>query len=513
MKKILKENFAYISFCIIIMIVNLFYINNIFLNTEKLCNIGSILIAQIIVFILEIIFCTLIKVFIKKNFSLEKIFLMVAIPLGLIYLISIPMGENPDEYAHFSRVYEITQGKLITSLNENNDAGAEIPIEMVENAVNGKTENYSEILELIKKPNSNQTIFHGFYNTALYNFVSYLFIIIGVFFGKILNIPVILVGYIGRLFNLIAWITLMYFTIKITPFLKKFILFIALIPITIAEATAITADAFTFAMSSFYICYILHLIYTRKDKINWKDNLILTLSAIIISLCKIIYLPLCLLLLLIPNEKYDSKKKKYTTNIAIILASIIANLIWLKIASRFLVKLNPGVNSAEQLKFILSNPFNFLQVIFNSISYHIEEYTFSLFGRSVAGTGTTSVLYIFACICIFVSFILKQKETIPSYFFKVLTILVVLAITGLMFCSLYLQWTPVGKETIDGVQGRYFLPYIILIPLAFLKVNKKRENSNNSNLVIYENNNIDYIVCFMVFYNIYMLIEIFAKFL
>lgn len=517
MKKFVKENYVYAIFCIVLIIINMFYMNNIFPENDKLSNMSTIVIAQIIVFILELVFCVIIRILSKKKFKLENIFLILAIPLGILYLVGIPMGSNPDEYNHFSRVYEISRGQLITELNDNNDAGALAPIEIVENSLKTAETKYSDIIESIKTPNSGEKVFHGFYNTALYSFVSYLPIIIGVFIGRILNSPIVLTGYLGRICNLISWIVIMYFAIKKLPYFKEFLMFIALIPITIAEATAITADGFTFAMSCLFISYIFSLMYKKEEKISLKDNIILLSLTIIISLCKIVYLPLCLLLLLIPNEKYDSKKKKYITNIGIILISVIINLIWLKIASRFLVKLNPGVNSHDQLIYILSNPFRYLQILFNSLSSECEAYIFSMFGRSVAGTGATSTIYLFACICIFVNLILKTKENKSSYFEKLLVILIMIAITGLMFTSLYMQWTPVGNSKVDGVQGRYFLPYISLLPFAFfaIKPNKKEEVNEESNSMIIrkEKINIDYITVFMVLYNIYMYIEIFSKFI
>ena len=34
----------------------------------------------------------------------------------------------------------------------------------------------------------------------------------------------------------------------------------------------------------------------------------------------------------------------------------------------------------------------------------------------------------------------------------------------LILTSLYVQWTPFGLSKIDGVQGRYFIPILLLLP-------------------------------------------------
>ena len=47
----------------------------------------------------------------------------------------------------------------------------------------------------------------------------------------------------------------------------------------------------------------------------------------------------------------------------------------------------------------------------------------------------------------------------------VLIVLVVIVISGLIFCSLYVQWTYTESIEIQGIQGRYIIP---VLPLLFL---------------------------------------------
>ncbi len=39
----------------------------------------------------------------------------------------------------------------------------------------------------------------------------------------------------------------------------------------------------------------------------------------------------------------------------------------------------------------------------------------------------------------------------------------------LIHTSLFIQWTPVGVNFIDGMQGRYFTPFLCLLPFFFHK--------------------------------------------
>ena len=62
----------------------------------------------------------------------------------------------------------------------------------------------------------------------------------------------------------------------------------------------------------------------------------------------------------------------------------------------------------------------------------------------------------------------------------------ILAIIGLIFTSLYVQWTYVGNNSILGVQGRYFLPILPLIMLLIaskIKIKSLYEEKNVNKFV------------------------------
>ena len=39
--------------------------------------------------------------------------------------------------------------------------------------------------------------------------------------------------------------------------------------------------------------------------------------------------------------------------------------------------------------------------------------------------------------------------------------------TGLILLGMLFQWTPVGHVSVEGVQGRYFLPFLLILLTAF----------------------------------------------
>ena len=50
---------------------------------------------------------------------------------------------------------------------------------------------------------------------------------------------------------------------------------------------------------------------------------------------------------------------------------------------------------------------------------------------------------------------------------KLLSIFIVISIIIEIFTGIYLTYTPVKGEVIEGIQGRYFLPLLIILPVIF----------------------------------------------
>ena len=77
----------------------------------------------------------------------------------------------------------------------------------------------------------------------------------------------------------------------------------------------------------------------------------------------------------------------------------------------------------------------------------------------------------------------NNKDTVKKEF-KYLTSFILLSIFILIHLSLYIQWTEPYYPYILGIQGRYYLPTLLLVPLLLLKtgnkykVNKSEEKSN-----------------------------------
>ena len=421
----------------------------------------------------------------KKNIKVEKIFLVTIPVICLFYIIAMPTIKNHDELYHWYRSYEVSIGRFMEGIDGDN-LGTVMPQSVANIATDDWTSiTYGKVKEdlgmTLDKENTSQLYSE---TSAVYSFVQYIPQAIGIFITRLFTDKVLLIAYGGRIMNAVFSIALIYFAIKKIPFGKKILLALSFIPIAIEGFSSLSPDAMTISMAFFYIAYILSLAFAKKDHIiDGKKIVILTVLSVIMAMCKIVYLPLILLLFIIPKEKFKSEKK--IKDIIIVCAfAIILNLLWLMVAGIYLSHFREG-DSTIQVISILMHPVKYLQDCLYTLNLNGQKYIYSMFGGEL-GWGELVQLYSIVpyCLALIFVWITITDQTIKNKFKlyqKVWIGLTVLAIIGLIFKSLYVQWTTVGSDSIAGIQGRYFIPILPLIALLIgsqLKIKTEYSEEN-----------------------------------
>ncbi len=152
-----------------------------------------------------------------------------------------------------------------------------------------------------------ERVFYYFTNTALYSPVSYFPQAVSIFIlNKIGDFSGLVIFFMGRLGGFLFWLTLVYFSIKITPIFKWVLLMIALFPMTIYEGMSNCADSVSIACSFLFFSLIIDSI---KNGVTNKKLISIFLLSICLSLGKYIYFGLIpVFLLVILSNKTEWKK-------------------------------------------------------------------------------------------------------------------------------------------------------------------------------------------------------------
>lgn len=405
----------------------------------------------------------------------EKTFLILAFIFGILFTFAVPPFQVADEATHFARIYELSNFKFIGKKVENKASGDFMPKDVVymirylEGSIKYHPENKFRLAKLKnyvnRTPDLNNKIFVDFKNTVLYSPIVYLPQVTGMIVAKWIPAQPLLMIYLARLFSLFAFIALAYGAIKLTPIYKWGFALLSLMPMTLHQAASLSADAFCFGLSFFFIAFILHCALSKDEKIQNKQILLIILMSALLGLCKSIYCLMPLLFLAIPSAKFNSKKQYCGLFLGIMATTFWMNLMWSLIIHAIYLPIDPLVNPYKQLLYMLTQPQHYLiglgKTFVDFGKLHSFVGTLGWLDNPIPSWLAICYLVVLALTAIFENYKdtcvnLKQKIVIGSTF----TLTFILIQT-----FLYLSCTIPGADYILGVQGRYFIP---IAPLALI---------------------------------------------
>ncbi len=457
-----------------------------------------------ILFIFIIIIFSLIYYFINiKKIDIFNNFYKIAIPIFLLYIIFIPITAGHDEEYHLIKINEIVSGRVIPIINSNK-TGAYLPKDVDLNLNYYDNYKYRDYFNKFYYNYNSPLTFLSAGSIDVYSPVQYIPQTIGVFISKQISNNVIIAAYIGRLFNALTCILLLSCAFKIIPIGKKILFFFLFNPLAIECFTTLSGDGITICLGILLVSYIFKIM--KSDKITNKDIFILSLISCILALCKIIYIIMPFLILLIPKSKYENTSRLKCI-IYVIILPIILNLIWLLIASSISYGASPYSVPSKNLLFLLHNPFRFIKYFL----YSIETYGFKiiseffgnklLMGEIISNNTIVPIMMIIAFI-----YIIKDKNEKKILLSKsniiCISIILILLIIA-TFLSVYIFYIPYCDLSIWIVQGRYFFPEILIIYLLISSLIKQESKKYTNDLIFFT----------IVIVNIMSLMEIIVNYL
>ena len=415
---------------------------------------------------------------------IELAFLITALSIGILMIILIPL-ENPvtwDDETHFQRIYEQSFLSEVTWTKAAYD---------YENRLVPTANTIEEKEDVIKLLNSENDFTNPVQTKAKSNFIPYslrCYIPQSAMtaLSRGLNLSFNATQSMARLGGFLFYVLTIYAAISIAKFGKRIIAAIALMPTPLFIAANFSYDQVVtaFVILAFVVFTVEY--FDREHKISLKNTSIF-LAAMIIACCtKAVYVPLVLLLLLLPEEKFTSKKNMYWFRIGIL-------GVFLAIMATFVLPtvINPSstgdlrggdTSVAGQLHFILSDPLFYTKLLLTSIwdnlgAFFLGSSSYVNFAYLGVGQGNTG--YIATSVILLALFTDARKD--DKYIFKRSTKISIYIILFCLICliwtALYIAFTPVGSAEILGVQSRYYIP--LAVPLLFMLRSSKIETSIN----------------------------------
>lgn len=436
-------------------------------------NMKLMLILLLVLLNLVILFFTYKHLFVSR-LSLEKIALILVLGFGFAYMLTITALSPPDEWYHYKASYKLSN---LLMLDTSNDGNAQdfnfIDFDGHQNVSSG----YARIVNDIGKPRvteEKEDISRYLINND-YPIV-YLPQSMGILLGRLLQLNLIWIFYLGRLFNLICFSILIYFAVKIIPYFKTAVILIAMLPMTLQQAASYSYDAFINGTAILLVaCIVASCLETKKiEKFEYLRILIL---GILLAPAKIVYATLLLLAFLIPSSRFKSKRDYLIKIFALLFFAAIAIMVnkLPSLMTSFTQQANIRTDGETLYSFsyIINNPINTIQIFVNSLNQYGNFYINSCIGQYLSGLSLPiDINYVNMFIALLVLASIKRTEYIKrlNYKNKILILISIIIIIFLTMLSMFLGWTPINSQAIEGVQGRYFIP--IVLPILLLINNK-----------------------------------------
>lgn len=424
----------------------------------------------------------------------ELFFGMYAFGFGAILILFIgPKYNTWDEEIHFRNVYAIASDRGI----DWTDAAWEMyQKELPE--FNTKAEkamlkkDLDEKGEVFNHTEKRESMFLS------YSVRGYLPMATVFFVGKKLGLSFSNAYMFGKLGNLLLYVLMCMLAIRIVKYRKMIFAMVAMIPTVVYQGSVYTYDNMVFACILLGFALWINEVSLGEKEINVKRVLAMILLFLFGCFSKAVYIPIILILLMMPKEKFPSRKGKYIFRIGVI------SLFLLMLGTFVLPTLNSvatgdlafgadtrgGETSVVlQLISLLRHPVSavklFLKEIFAFDNFRNLGYAevdqinvINLMCLNFASLGTLKEKWglLLSALLVFTFFSVPEQEMegiIPGKV-KFKFGIILFMIVGLIWMALYLSFTVVGESGIDGVQARYYLP--ILTPLSYLTWNRRIKN-------------------------------------
>lgn len=328
--------------------------------------------------------------------------------------------------------------------------------------------------------------------------------------GRIIGLPFAYIYMLGRFGNLFFYCIVTFFAVRHMKVGKRIMGTIALMPTPLFLATVYSYDATVIACMLLGISYLLTEFINKEEFISYKNYAVFVGAMIIACSPKAVYIPLILLGIFLPNSKFKTKKEMYIMKGGILFVFFgMLSTFMLPVLTRSNIEgdLRGGATSVSgQLRYIFSNPVAYAKLLLKQIKDTFWDY---ILGSPVIGymghlkASTCTMLSTVLLVFVTITDRTKENTEILSAKIKIVVGVLVFATISLIWTALYLSYTPVAAQTIGGVQGRYYIPFLVFIFLIFNsdKFSNKMSVRRYNTLLLA----ISAIILFVTTYNTYII--------
>lgn len=405
----------------------------------------------------------------KNKHSLEKLFVIIALPLAIVYMFVITPLAVPDEVHHYQSSYELSNYMMARFNDSQYGDSRDFDYHGLSRHYNTLSGYERLVSEFFSREQEGETIEIPRPRSLSYPLM-YLPQALALVIGRLFGAGFLPLFYLGRFLNILFYCLCAYLAIKLVPKQKPLFFALSLLPMALHQAASYSYDAFVNGMILLYIALIVRA-FTLESKMGLKEYLALLNVGMLIVPAKVVHGLIILLAFLIPGKRFENKKQHIMAILGLWAAALVWLLIWWLpqlIRGGSVLKRNGG--ELYSVSFLLHSPLTAVDMVVNTLKDNIVFWTSSAIGYSLAGLTLwipqyISIVYLFL---LFALAVRTENTNVKSFSssHRALLLVIALACTLLSMIYMMITWTFTSSRLIEGFQGRYLIPVLPLVYLA-----------------------------------------------
>jgi len=418
--------------------------------------------------------------------TLAAIMVLYGLIAVVLLSINLPPFQNPDELAHFLRAEHISRGYLIGQRFDTYKSGgpvdeniflAHAPFADIPSSPDVKVDHakYARAGEL-RWGGKGQV--DNFPNTANYPPFLYAPSVVGIWIGKLADLPILQTLYLSRLLSGMVCVAVGGAAIALAGTFGPWLFAVLLLPMSMSLMAAVSQDGLMFSLAALSAAIMARAVTggtvpAAGGPVPARSFAVLVVCLALIGMARPPYAALALLVLAIPGVR---SKARIAGAGAVVASTVLWSLLAAALSQVPLARSDVVPDPRAQIDFLLESPSRIVAVAVQTMDTYLVHYRQQFIGQlGWLEVTLPNSYYATAWIALLVAFIacLPVAGAAPGLRGpnRRSIILAVSAVTCTilgLFGIQYLTWTAPGSAIVEGVQGRYFI-VLALLAAPFLR--------------------------------------------
>jgi uncharacterized membrane protein len=426
-------------------------------------------------------------------------FVLLFVIGGAAFAVITPPGLNSDEPAHVYRAWQVAHGGLVSAEASgikgisDGDPGGYVPTAWVQLFADAHfTRGFDDPTSfrdldwsaLRAMHDDGERQWQTFTNTVQYPPVAYVPQVIALRLGEALHLGLYAQLLLGRVFGLLAVTGLFLGAARLIPVGRLVVFAVGLFPSVVSQGAAFSADGVTIGLSVLATALVLRWAL-RSVPPGWWRWTVLGAVFVAVALVKPTYAPLAVIVLLVPVLQPAARRlRPLLAAGGVVLVAAVATLGWLRATSWVKDGVNPLNHPDAQKAFVLAHPASFVKATLRALFLdyptgltdqkgEIWRGVFGSFSWLRAPLPMAFVILLVIALVLAVLVVEPHERRAVAVLRRGVLWRVVLggAVVGTVagVClALYIYYTEDRGQSLQGLQGRYFLPVLPAFALLFV---------------------------------------------